>query len=122
MKIFCETIFADIIPAIRAIVAKDLIEKYDLTQSEVSKRLGITQPAVSQYKSGLRGKKLENILSNKKLMKWIDKLTLDIASGKTSFYENICEICGETRKDIYSKKELCQFLCLLKIKEKGVLK
>jgi len=122
MKPFCEIIVADILPAVRAVVAKELIEEYGLNQTEVSKKLGITQPAVSQYKSGLRGKKVEIILSNKKLMKWIEKLTSDIASGDTKLYENICEICKETRKDVYSKKELYPFLCLLKMKEKGVLK
>ena len=61
VKIFCENIFDDIMPALRAIVANNLTSKYGMTQQEASKKLGLTQPAVSQYKSGLRGKKLKKL-------------------------------------------------------------
>jgi hypothetical protein len=38
MKPFCEIIVANILPAIRAVVAKELIEEYGLNQTEVSKK------------------------------------------------------------------------------------
>jgi len=70
-KVFCENIFNDILPAVRAIVANNLINNYGLNQQEVSEKLGLTQPAVSQYQNGLRGKKIKRILSNKSMMEYI---------------------------------------------------
>ena len=50
-------------PTIRAMVVKDLIKRYKLSQVNVARKLGITQPAVSQYVSALRGKdEIEKIL------------------------------------------------------------
>jgi predicted transcriptional regulator len=47
-----------VIPAIRGIVARLLIER-DMKQSEIAESLGITQPAVSKYFSEKRGKAID---------------------------------------------------------------
>lgn len=102
MKPFCEIIVADILPAVRAIVAKELIEEYDLNQTEVSKKLGITQPAVSQYKSELRGQGVKILKSNKQVMSSIKSLSKKIASGEISskeIHQNFCNICLKIRKE-----------------------
>jgi len=118
MRIFCEAIFSDILPALRAIIAKDLLETYGMTQEEVSKRLGITQPAVSQYKSGLRGSKVKLLTSNENLMALAKKIAAEIDSGNTTFYEKTCEVCKETRKGkFFPNKELHPFLCLIEMKK-----
>jgi len=102
MKPFCEIIVADILPAVRAVVAKELIEEYGLNQTEVSKKLGITQPAVSQYKSELRGQGVKILQSNKEIMNSIKNLSKKIASGKISskeIHQNFCEVCLKIRKE-----------------------
>jgi predicted transcriptional regulator len=101
MKPLCEIVSGQVLPTIRAMVVKDLIKRYELSQVEVAKKLGITQPAVSQYISALRGKGgLE-----KKLMKVIGKeirdLSDDVASGRLSQAEVIkryCAICSLMKK------------------------
>jgi predicted transcriptional regulator len=56
MKIICEIVVNEILPTIRASLAKELIASYNLNQVEVAELLDISQPAVSQYLRQLRGK------------------------------------------------------------------
>jgi predicted transcriptional regulator len=44
-----------VIPAIRALVVKRLVEEHGMTQQEAAKLLGVTQPAVSKYLHRKRG-------------------------------------------------------------------
>jgi excisionase family DNA binding protein len=44
-----------VIPAIRALIVKRLIEEHEMTQQEAAKLLGVTQPAVSKYLHQKRG-------------------------------------------------------------------
>ncbi len=50
-----EIIAKAIIPALRAMVAKELIEKYGLTQQSAAKLLNVSQAAISNYMRGVRG-------------------------------------------------------------------
>jgi len=98
----CEEIFKEVLPAIRAILVKDLTERHGLNQVKVAKRLGITQPAVSQYLRSLRGTgHVEALLKRSDLMGAIRKLSDAIASGKARgirMAEMYCEICMVLRK------------------------
>jgi len=51
----CEAAARCILPTFRSYVAKDLVEKYDFTQTEVAEKLGTTQAAISQYLHSKRG-------------------------------------------------------------------
>ena len=44
-----------VIPAIRALVVRRLVEEHGMTQQEAAKLLGVTQPAVSKYLHQKRG-------------------------------------------------------------------
>ena len=44
-----------LIPALRAILAKNLAENHDVREDEISKMLGVTQAAISNYIRGTRG-------------------------------------------------------------------
>jgi len=63
-----------VIPAIRALIVKRLVEEYGMTQQEAAKLLGVTQPAVSKYLHQKRGASIG--LSG---IKEIDQATNDIA-------------------------------------------
>jgi len=115
MKVFCQTLFNNAIPAaVKSIVTKELLETYGYTQEKVAEKLDITQPAVSQYLNGVRGKKAKEILSNPKLIDWIKKLTAEIASGDFRLGQGSCDLCAETRKEI-GEKELGPLICLMEI-------
>lgn len=106
MKPPCEIVVKQILPTIRAMLVKDLVERHKLNQVDVAKKLGITQPAVSQYISALRGKpKIEKIIS-KGSEGAIKKFSDDIARGKLKHAEIIkryCAIC----KSMGRKEVIC---------------
>ncbi len=96
MKSPCETVVWDVLPSIRAAVAEELVKR-GLAQKEVSKLLGITPPAVSQYVSKKRG---YNIEFGEEIKESISKLADDLLEKKVdSPVERICEICKMMRED-----------------------
>jgi hypothetical protein len=102
MKPFCEVVVATILPALRAALAKELAQTHGLSQPQIARKLGITQPAVSQYKRDLRGR-TDILQSNRHVMVYVKKLAAKIASGHVSpwgIQESFCEICEGVRKDI----------------------
>lgn len=98
----CEIVVTKVLPAIRTVLVKDLIDRHDLTQKEVSEELGVTQAAVSQYLSSTRGdEKLERKLKNSDIFGKIQDLSDKIAagnSGRQQIIEEFCEICDTMRK------------------------
>ncbi len=94
MKSPCEAIVWDILPSIRAAVAEELVRR-QISQKEVSKMLGITPPAVSQYVSKKRGYSIE---FNDNVKAAISKLADDLTQKKVdNLVERICEICKMSR-------------------------
>jgi len=53
----CEIIGKYVLPLFRSMLAKELVEKYHLSQTETAKKLGTTQAAISQYLSAKRAYK-----------------------------------------------------------------
>lgn len=76
MRLVCEIVASDVLPALRALISKQLIEGYGLTQKEAARKLGLTQPAISQYKKDVRGKKIALVREL-----GLDKTALEIAKG-----------------------------------------
>jgi len=71
-----------LIPALRAILAKKLIEEHKIREEEVSKLLGVTQAAISNYVRGTRG---DPVLINKLLsVKEVSDMINDISSNLAS--------------------------------------
>ncbi|MGD6807264.1 MAG: transcriptional regulator [Candidatus Bathyarchaeia archaeon] len=53
----CELVGKYVLPIFRSMLAKELVQKYRLSQTETAKKLGTTQAAVSQYLSSKRAYK-----------------------------------------------------------------
>ena len=70
------------IPALRAILAKKLARSHQIREDEISKMLGVTQAAISNYIRGTRGdpRLIDKLLANKQVAKMIDDLGDDLAS------------------------------------------
>ncbi len=93
MKPFCEVVVSDVLPAIRALIAKNLLD-LGLTQKEISEKLGITQPAVSQYLKQVRGDM--EIIKDKKILDDIKKFSIEIAADNLTpvqIHQRFCGIC-----------------------------
>lgn len=96
MKSPCEEIVWDVLPSIRAAIAEELIKR-GISQKEVSKMLGITPPAVSQYVSKKRG---YNIEFREDIREAIGKLADDLIEKKVDdLVKRICEICRMLQDD-----------------------
>jgi predicted transcriptional regulator len=81
-------------------MAKRMIEKYGLSQKQAAQKLGISQPAVSQYKKELRGYKAGLIENNIHALKIIEELARKIAHGELTQQEasmEFCELCKYIR-------------------------
>jgi len=101
MKPYCETVAQLLIPTMRALIARELMEKYNLTQQGAAKKLGITQAAISQYRRELRGSKISGIEKDKIITKKIEVFAGKMASGDLnvlSAMEEFCGICKAIRK------------------------
>ena len=73
-----------LIPAIRAILAKKLTVDHGIREDKISKMLGVTQAAVSNYIRGTRGDPalIEKLLQEKNVAKMIEDLSADLASDR----------------------------------------
>ena len=100
MKPFCEVMVKNVFPAIRALIAKELMDTLNHTQNETAHLMGITQPAISQYSRELRGKKVEILKNNTAVNTMINASAKRLAT--TTDKKNIgvmCSICKEIRKE-----------------------
>lgn len=96
MKSPCEEIVWDVLPSIRAAIAEELVRR-GISQKEVSKMMGITPPAVSQYVSKKRG---YNIEFREDIQVSISKLADDLIEKKIdNLAKRICEICRMLQDD-----------------------
>lgn len=120
----CEIVVRYMLPALRSLIAKELIQKHGFSQVNAAKKLGITQAAISYYLYSKRGKKyLKSIESVDKMKATIEKFADDIAGEGLSNVEIIsrfCEICSQLRtrhlvckmhRDMVELPEACD-LCL----------
>ena len=107
MQFPCEILVKNILPAIKAIMVKELHEKYGNSQKEIANLLGITQPSVSYYLHGERGgKAIDIIRENKKVHQSILDLTANFMNSKISteaILKEICSICLEIRPVIIER-------------------
>lgn len=98
MKSPCEQIVWDVLPSIRAALAEELVKR-GISQKEVSKMLGITPPAVSQYVSKKRG---YNIEFREDILQAIGMLADDLIEERvkgSELVKKICEICRMLQDD-----------------------
>lgn len=95
MKLYCEVVAKEILPSLRALLAKSLIEKHKLTKQEAAEKLGLTQGAISQYKRYLRGVRSQKIEKDEEMQKEIDKLSGKLTSGIShkEAIENFYDLC-----------------------------
>ena len=98
VKVPCQQIVWDIIPAIQAALAAELVS-LGVSQIQVAAHLSLAPSAVSQYLSGKRGYR---IVFDDSIKEVISKLAEDIKSGSVSdddLSAEFCSICRSLRGD-----------------------
>jgi uncharacterized protein len=108
----CEIVGKYVLPIFRSMLAKELVQKHHLTQTQAAHLLGTTQAAVSQY------------LSSKRAYKGVEHVT--------QYLPKIQEMAGETALKLVSKEvaaaevtfdfcQLCASFCSKNSVKAGVL-
>ena len=85
-----------LIPALRAILAKKLAEDHKIREDEISKMLGVTQAAVSNYIRGTRGdpQLIQKLLAEEQVSKMIDELSDNLASDMAYTPSSLSKFIG----------------------------
>jgi len=101
MLLPCEIAVKTLIPTLKALVAKEIVRVHGLKQEEAARLLGTTQPAISQYLSGVRGKALR-LEENAKTMSMIGNIAKmlikpDVPRERTMI--EFCKVCSLVRKE-----------------------
>ena len=101
MKTPCELVVGKILPSLRAAVVKELSGKYRMKQSDIAKKLGITQASVSQYLSSSRAGSSKVVESFPKIKVYADDIARRIVQGEDKFeiYSVLCVACRDIRAD-----------------------
>ena len=95
MEAPCQKIVWDVLPAIRAAIAVELV-KCGVSQVEAARMLEIAPSAVSQYLSGKRGYRIE-FENDVKVS--IEQLAGDLRAGKdVNLVKRTCDICHQLRE------------------------
>lgn len=94
----CEIIGKYVLPIFRSMLSKELVQKYNFSQTEAAKKLGTTQAAVSQYLSSKRAYKgIEHVeqflpkiqaMADETARKIVNK---EIGAGDVTF--DFCKLC-----------------------------
>lgn len=73
-----------LIPAVRAILSKELVVEKGLKEDEVARMLGITQAAVSNYLRGTRGDNeiISKLTSLSEIMSMIKEISADLSTNR----------------------------------------
>jgi len=99
MKSYFEVVAQEIIPYLRAMVAKKLIDS-GISQKQIGERLGISQPAISQYKREIRGKKRSFFDDNPDFVSFVDDIAKKVAEGNFGIEQAAFEIFNAFREQM----------------------
>ncbi|MEM3824022.1 MAG: helix-turn-helix domain-containing protein [Candidatus Bathyarchaeia archaeon] len=107
MIIPCEIAVKSVIPAVKALIAKQLVEKHGLKQERVAEILGISQSAVSKYTRKVRGYaiKIDSITEIDPLIEKMVEFLEDGTYQRREFLKVFCQTCMTIRKTGI----MCQF-------------
>ena len=104
----CENEGKRLVSIFRSLVAKELLSKYNFTQVEAAKKIGATQPAVSNY---VRSKRANVTISQcngdlSKIQRLANTVAQRLAKGETNWKQVSLEFCKACSKCFEDEIEL----------------
>ena len=85
-----------LIPALRAIIAKKLADEHKIREDQISKMLGVTQAAISNYIRGTRGdpELIKKLLAEKQVSEIVTEIANNLASDKSYTPSTLAKFIG----------------------------
>jgi|APHM01.1.fsa_nt_gi Predicted transcriptional regulator len=98
MRFEVEVVCEELLPAVRRMMAQTLYDDYGLSQIEIADKMDSTQPSVSNYLGGSRGKKdiIESISSDPQIGVLIDDAASKAAKDE-DYSQEISKIIESVR-------------------------
>jgi hypothetical protein len=88
----CEVVVRRVLPILRALVARELMERHGWTQRRIADALGVTQPAVSTYLSLLERGEVELDLGE--LRGRAERIAEGLATSSLTVSDAVMEVCS----------------------------
>ncbi len=85
-----------LIPALRAIIAKKLAVDHKIREDQISKMLGVTQAAISNYIRGTRGdpELIKKLLTEKQVSEIIDEICDNLSTDRSYTPSTLAKFIG----------------------------
>ena len=85
-----------LIPALRAIIAKKLADELKIREDQISKMLGVTQAAISNYIRGTRGdpELIKKLLNEKQVYDIVDEICDNLSTDKSYTPSTLAKFIG----------------------------
>jgi uncharacterized protein len=96
----CEVGVKTVLPAVKAIMARQIMQKHGLNEQETAKLLGLSQSAVSRYSSKERGN-LITIEGSNDILALIEQMVTNLIKepdNKTEMLKLFCKTCQSIRE------------------------
>jgi predicted transcriptional regulator len=96
----CEVGVKTVLPAVKAIMARSIVEKHGLNEKQTADLLGLSQSAVSRYVGRGRGNLL-NIEGTPEVLALIDQMVnhlIKAPDNKTEILKLLCQTCTTIRE------------------------
>ncbi|MBD3229748.1 MAG: winged helix-turn-helix transcriptional regulator [Candidatus Lokiarchaeota archaeon] len=100
LKLPCETIVKYVIPSLRGTIVRRLYRDYKMSQKEIARILGLSQPSISYYINLKRGDHLDLLDPYKEKINQI--IILIVKSKKfprDDILDIVCDICECVKKE-----------------------
>ncbi len=102
----CEVGVKTVLPAVKAAMARSIVEKHGLNEKETAELLGLSQSAVSRYVGRERGNQL--LIENSEVLALIDQMVTFLVKepdNKAEILNLFCQTCTAIRE----KGLMCPF-------------
>ena len=103
MKPPCMIVVQYVLPAIRVLMMRELVEKHGLRKIDASTKMAVTPAAVTQYMNGERGSAfVEEVSQSERVMQIVSKLAEALVKDEVpmdTVISKLCEACAIIRSD-----------------------
>ena len=97
----CEVGVKTILPAVKAIMAREIVANHGLNEQQTAELLGLSQSAVSRYVNKERGNMLFTIENSDEILSLINQMITSLIkepSNKSEVLRLFCETCKAIRE------------------------